>query len=148
MEPTQFHLLHEVFNQRGLILAFFGALGGSVRAAVLKTTWKEGLRVIFVGGAVSFGVGVLAPFLLRPWVGDLPYDMAGTLGTLTAAAFLIGLMSVTLIERLIAGEPVIQIEKEEEVKPIPVKAIIKKEPPKLITTTRKIKKVENVAIQS
>jgi hypothetical protein len=110
MDFIQYALLQEVFNQKGLLLAFFGALGGSVRAAVLKTTWKEGLRVIFIGGAVSFGIGVLAPFLLKPWIGDLPDNMAGTLGTLTAASFLIGLMAVTLIERLISGNSVVSEE--------------------------------------
>lgn len=98
------NLLLEVFNQRAGILTFFGALGGSVRAAVLKTTWREGLRVVFVGGAVAFGIGVLGPVVLEPWIGDLPDEMAGALGTLTAAAFLTGLVAVTLVERLIAGK--------------------------------------------
>jgi uncharacterized protein len=97
------NLLTEVFNQRAGILTFFGMLGGSVRAAVLKTTWREGLRVIFVGGAVSFGVGIVGPFVMRPWIGDLPEEMSGALGTLTAAAFLTGLVAVTLVERFLAG---------------------------------------------
>jgi hypothetical protein len=95
---------HSIFNERAALLAFFGALGGAVRSAVLRTTWREGLRVVFVGSATSFGVGVLAPFLLRPWIGDLPEGMAGALGTLCSAAFLIGLVSVTLIERFIEGK--------------------------------------------
>lgn len=97
------NLYTEVFNQRAGILTFFGMLGGSVRAAVLKTTWREGLRVIFVGGAVSFGVGILAPILMKPWIGDIPDEMVGALGTLTAASFLIGLVAVTLVERFISG---------------------------------------------
>ena len=97
------NLITEVFNQRALLLTFFGSLGGSVRAAVLKTTWKEGLRVVFVGGAVAFGVGILAPVLLKPWLGELPDDMTGALGTLTATSFLIGLVAVTLVERFISG---------------------------------------------
>ena len=97
------NLIFEVFNQRAGILTFMGALGGSVRAAVLKTTWREGLRVIFVGGAVAFGVGVLGPVVLKPWIGELPDEMAGALGTLTAASFLVGLASVTLVERIISG---------------------------------------------
>lgn len=101
--PNDVNLLQEVFNQRALLLTFFGSLGGSVRAAVLRTTWRESLRVIFVGGAVSFGVGVLGPVVLRPWIGDLPDEMAGALGTLTAASFLIGLVAVTLVERFISG---------------------------------------------
>lgn len=94
-------LLSQIFNERGALLAFFGALGGAVRSAALKTTWREGLRVIFIGSCTSFGVGVLAPTLLRPWIGDLPEEMAGALGTLCAAAFLVGLVAVTLIERFI-----------------------------------------------
>ncbi|WP_170759999.1 hypothetical protein [Ruegeria lacuscaerulensis] len=94
-------LFTEIFNERGAILAIFGALGGAVRSAALKTTWKEGMRVVFIGSVFSFGVGALAPFLLRPWVGELPDGMAGALGTLCAAAFLVGLLSVTIIERMI-----------------------------------------------
>jgi len=91
----------EIFNERGALLAFFGALGGAVRSAALKTGWKESLRVVFIGSATSFGVGVLGPVVLRPWIGDLPDEMSGALGTLCASAFLVGLVSVTLIERLI-----------------------------------------------
>ncbi|MCP4243956.1 MAG: hypothetical protein GY772_25680 [bacterium] len=94
-------LLPEIFNERGLLLAFFGALGGAVRSAALKTTWRDGVRVIFIGSSTAFGVGILSPFLLRPWLGDLPEDLSGTLGTLCAAAFLVGLLAVTLIERFI-----------------------------------------------
>lgn len=97
------NLIGEVFNQRAAILTFFGMLGGSVRAAVLKTTWREGLRVVFVGGAVSFGVGVIGPVLMKPWIGEIPAGMQGALGTLTAAAFLTGLVAVTLVERFISG---------------------------------------------
>lgn len=100
------NLILEVFNQRAAILTFFGALGGSVRAAVLKTGWKEGVRVVFVGGAVAFGVGVLGPVVMKPWIGDLPDEMAGAMGTLTAASFLIGLVAVTLVERFVGGEEI------------------------------------------
>ncbi|WP_126136740.1 hypothetical protein [Tritonibacter mobilis] len=98
-------LFTEIFNERGALLALFGAMGGAVRSAALKTTWREGLRVIFIGSVTSFGVGVLAPTLLKPWIGDLPAEMAGALGTLCAAAFLVGLVSVTLIERMIDHQP-------------------------------------------
>jgi len=97
------NLIGEVFNQRAAILTFMGSLGGSVRAAVLKTTWREGLRVVFVGGAVAFGVGVLGPVIMKPWIGELPDEMAGALGTLTAASFFVGLVAVTLVERFISG---------------------------------------------
>jgi hypothetical protein len=104
------NLILEVFNQRAGILTFMGMLGGSVRAVVLKTTWREGVRVVFVGGAVAFGIGVVAPVIMEPWIGELPENMAGALGTLTAASFLIGLVAVTLVERFISGPK----EKEEK----------------------------------
>lgn len=103
--------LHHIFNERAALLAFFGALGGAVRSAALKTTWREGMRVIFIGSATAFGVGVLAPFLLRPWIGDLPEGMTGALGTLCASAFMIGLIAVTMIERFAAGKS-IKVEEE------------------------------------
>lgn len=101
MTPNDPSLVNQVFSDRSLILAFFGALGGAVRSAAIKTTWREGLRVIFIGASTAFGIGALAPQILKPWIGDLPEGMAGTLGTLCASAFITGLISVTLIERFI-----------------------------------------------
>ena len=97
-DPTPFA---EAFNQRAITLFFFGALGGSVRAAVLKSTLKESLRVIFVGGAVSFGVGVIGPGIVGPLLGNL--SSSSSLGTLTASAFLLGLISVTIVERILSN---------------------------------------------
>lgn len=102
MDPKDPSLLSQVFGDRGALLAFFGALGGLVRSAALKTTWKEGLRVTFIGASCSFGVGVLAPTILKPWIGELPSGIEGTLGGICAAAFLTGLVAVTMIERFIA----------------------------------------------
>jgi quinol-cytochrome oxidoreductase complex cytochrome b subunit len=92
------NVLHEVFSQKTLVLTLFGALGGSVRAAVLKTGWKESLRVIFVGGAVSFGVGVAGPGIILPFFGDL--GDSNSMGVLTSSAFLLGLISCTIVERV------------------------------------------------
>ncbi len=99
-EPNVFG---EVFNQRVLVIAFFGSLGGAVRAAVLKTDWKETLRVIFVGGAVSFGVGVLVPDMIRPFLGDIPEGESLSMGALTASAFLLGVIACTVVERIFAN---------------------------------------------
>jgi hypothetical protein len=99
MQPPDPSPWAEIFNERSSLLAFFGALGGAVRSATLKTTWRESLRVIFVGGSTSFGVGTLAPYLLQPWIGDIPDGVGTALGTLCAAAFIVGLIAVTLIER-------------------------------------------------
>lgn len=104
--PTDPSLFTQVFNERGAILAIFGALGGMVRSATIKTTWREGVRVTFIGAATAFGVGVLSPYLIKPWVGDLPADMSGALGTLCAAAFIVGLLAVTMIERFLEGKAI------------------------------------------
>lgn len=98
MSSQEPQVFAEVFSQQALVLTVFGALGGSVRAAVLKTTWRETLRVIFVGSAVSFGVGVVGPSIVTPIFGDL--GTSGSMGALTASAFLLGLISVTIVERI------------------------------------------------
>lgn len=108
MSNTDPSLWSQVFSERGAILAFFGALGGAVRSATIRTTWTEGLRVMFIGSATAFGVGVLAPYLVRPWVGELPEKMSGALGTLCASAFILGLIAVTLIERFLAGKKLVE----------------------------------------
>lgn len=88
----------EVFNQKAIILTVFGSLGGAVRAAVLKTNWRESVRVIFVGGAVAFGVGVIGPSVMSPFFSFLGPN--GSMGALTASAFLLGLVSCTIVERI------------------------------------------------
>ena len=93
-------VIYEIFNQHGLLLSFFGGLGGGVRAAVLRTQWVETMRVVFVGSATSFSVGVLSPALLRPLVGDITAS-GSSLGTMCAAAFLMGLVSVIYVEKII-----------------------------------------------
>lgn len=103
LSMTETKMFDHIFDERGMLLAFFGALGGAVRSAALKTTWREGLRVMFIGSATAFGVGALAPFLLKPWIGDIPQDMHGALGTISASAFLVGLLAVTLMERWFDG---------------------------------------------
>ena len=101
-DPTKDpNLITQIFNDRSALLAFFGALGGAVRSATLRTTWREGIRVVFVGAATSFAFGELGPKLLEPWIGQMPDGLGGKLGTLCAAAFLTGLIAVTLIERMI-----------------------------------------------
>ena len=96
-----FDIAGEVFNEQGVLLTFFGALGGAVRSAVLKTSWLESLRVIFVGSSTSFSFGVLSPLFLTSWIGELPQEMNRSLGTMCAAAFLTGLVAVTYVERFV-----------------------------------------------
>ena len=87
------NLWSRIFSDQNLILGFFGAL----RAFTLRTTWREGLRVVFIGGATAFGTGILAPSLLKPYFGEVVTD--GQIGTISAASFLLGLIAVTLVER-------------------------------------------------
>jgi hypothetical protein len=96
----------DIFNEQGAVLAALGAMGGVVRALTLKTTWREGLRVIVVGTIMAFGVGMLGPFLLRPWIGELPDGLTSAFGIVAASAFIIGLMGITIIENwLVRSQP-------------------------------------------
>lgn len=100
------NLWRDLFSDQGLIQAFMGGLGGGVRALRLRTSWREGLRVILIGAATAFGAGVFAPSLLRPYVGDLPETAGTAFGMLAAASFLIGLLAVTIIEKVIDQQKV------------------------------------------
>lgn len=90
-----------IFNQQGLLFGFFGSLGGAVRAAALKTGWIDTVRVIFIGSATSFSLGVVSPVVLAPFIGDVIAGQRKSLGTLCAGAFLTGLIAVTYVERLL-----------------------------------------------
>ncbi len=102
MDQNDPNLLREVFSPLAASLAFFGGLGGLVRALVLRVKWRETIRVIAVGAVTAFGLGSLSPYALRFLIGDLPEGMGSTLGVLCASAFLVGLVSVALVERFIA----------------------------------------------
>lgn len=91
----------QIFSDIALALAFFGGLGGAVRAMVLKTRWAETARVMSVGAITAFGLGTLAPIILKPFIGDLPPQISGHLGTLCATAFVVGLINVALVERFV-----------------------------------------------
>ena len=67
-----------------------------VRALAIKTSWREGVRVVVIGGATSFGFGDHIPTIMKPWIGELPGGAYGT------GAFLVGLLASALVERLIA----------------------------------------------
>lgn len=109
----EFEEVRRVFDEGALLVTFFGALGGSVRAAVLRTGWAEALRVIFIGGATSFGVGVLSPAVLEP-VFDIPPELDFTTGTRCGAAFLIGVLAVSYVERLIDRHKRAQDGREQQ----------------------------------
>lgn len=59
------------------------------------------MRVILIGAGTAFGAGVFAPALLRPYIGDLPSTAGTAFGMLAAGSFLIGLLAVTIIEKVI-----------------------------------------------
>ena len=95
----------DIFNEQGAVLAALGAMGGMVRALTLKTTWREGLRVVAIGSILSFGVGILGPHVLRPWIGELPDGLTSAFGIVAASAFIIGLMGITIIENWLVARP-------------------------------------------
>lgn len=98
MEQQGPDLARAILSDKSLLLAAFGALGGAVRSAAIRTSWREGVRVVFIGGATAFGVGEYAPVILEPIIGD---GLLKTEGTIGALAFLVGLSAVTIIERVV-----------------------------------------------
>lgn len=109
----EFEEVRRIFDEGALLVTFFGALGGSVRAAVLRTSWLEALRVIFIGGATAFGFGVLSPAALQPVI-DLPPDLEFSTGTRCGAAFLIGVLAVSYVERLIDRNKRAEDERDQQ----------------------------------
>ena len=101
MDQNDPNLLREVFSPLAATIAFFGALGGLVRALVLRVSWRETIRVILVGSLTAFGLGTMSPYVLRFLIGDLPDGMGSTLGILCASAFLVGLINAALFERFV-----------------------------------------------
>jgi hypothetical protein len=97
-------LLGQIFTERAAVVAFFGAMGGLTRALALKTGWKEGVRVMLVGTLFASGVGMLAPFLLKPWIGEVTPEILALGGTTGAFAYIMGITSATLIEMLIGDK--------------------------------------------
>ena len=102
MDQNDPNLFREVFSPLAVTLAFFGGLGGLIRALVLRVRVGETIRVIVVGAGTAFGLGSLSPYVLRFLIGDLPEGLGSAFGTLCACAFVVGLIAVALVERLIA----------------------------------------------
>lgn len=95
----------EIFSPLAGALAFFGGLGGLVKALAIKTTWKETLRVTVIGAATAFGLGTLAPYMLAWVLGpgvEIPNEIKSALGPLCATAFIFGLIATAFVERVIA----------------------------------------------
>lgn len=101
MSVEDANLWSKVLSEQAQVLAFFGGLGGSVRALVLKTNLWESIRAVSVGSITSFSVGALAPSIIRPWFGGFPEVSDGAFGTLCASAFLLGMLAMTVMERAI-----------------------------------------------
>lgn len=92
----------EVFSPLATAIAFFGGLGGLVKALALRVSYRETLRVVIIGAATAFGLGTLSPHILKWLVGDVPEEIRTSLGTLCALAFIVGLIATALVERFIA----------------------------------------------
>lgn len=90
-----------VFNENALIIAIFGALGGSARWLFLREKFREGLRLAVLGALLAFGLGNLASFLVKSWLGQVPDHILAQPETVYYLAFVVGLGSVTILGRFI-----------------------------------------------
>lgn len=105
MNDTDPNIWREVFSPLTAILAFFGGLGGLVKALALRTAWGETVRVVIIGAATAFGLGTLSPYVLQWLIGDavkIPDNIRLALGALCGAAFIVGLIATAVVERIIA----------------------------------------------
>lgn len=97
-EPS---IWREVFSPVAQAIAFFGGLGGFAHALALRRPWRDTIRITAIGCITAFGFGVASSQIMRVWLPDLPEGAAGSLGTLSSGAFLVGIVGVFLIERLL-----------------------------------------------
>jgi hypothetical protein len=91
----------EILHPLALAMAAFGGLGGLVRALVVKSSFRDGVRVVVVGAGTSFGLGALSPAMLEVIKIPLPADPALSVGIMTSSGFIIGVTSIAIVEWLI-----------------------------------------------
>lgn len=95
-----------LFTEKRFLLIFFGSLGGSVRAAVLKITPIESLRVIFIGASVSLGIGETSPHFLLPLLSSfgIEIDQKNVVTAIYGILpFITGLLAVNIVESILEG---------------------------------------------
>jgi len=87
----------EVFNEAGLLMFVMGLLGGLTGHLGIKLQIKTAWRPAIVGGLIGFGLGVVAPPLLKAFLEvDLLADT--TARGLAAVTYIVGMMH----ERILA----------------------------------------------
>jgi len=87
-----------------LMVALHGALGGAARWIFLREDWKDGLRLMLLGGMLALGLGNLGWVLIDKWTLDLPDSILQDPRTAHSIAFFIGLISVVILGRIVDGE--------------------------------------------
>ena len=93
-----------LLNTRQLIILFFGILGGSVRSLVLKLSFKDCIRVAFIGGSVAMALGTTSPHVLIPLLKGFNINLdseAIQTAIYGLLPFMAGLLSVSLIEYIL-----------------------------------------------
>jgi hypothetical protein len=92
--------LAEVFNETTLVLAIWGAAGGTARGIGLRVPWREIVRGAVLGALLASGLGVLLPHITGPL---LSAELPTTVPVLAACAYLVGLWPDLIIARLQRG---------------------------------------------
>ena len=91
----------EFFNQQFWLVLAHGIAGGACRWLFLREPWRDGLRLMVLGGVLAAGVGNLWRLLVREWVGDVPESLWSQPETAYSGAFLVGLLAVTILGRFV-----------------------------------------------
>ena len=95
--------LAQAFDESALVIAIFGALGGSARWLFLQEGLREGGRLAILGALLAFGMGNLWSIVIKNWLGDVPDHVLTQPETAYYGAFLVGLSSVAIMGRFIDG---------------------------------------------
>lgn len=89
--------LMQVFDEMSLVMAIMGALGGGCWGVANRRGWRSTARGVVLGALLAFGLGVLAPPLMSGMLNIEIGPDGGTVQTLAAAAFCVGLLQDVLI---------------------------------------------------
>lgn len=87
----------QVFDAQALIVATFGALGGSTRWLFLRESFWNGVRLLLLGAIVAFGVGGLWRVILKQYFSDMSDSLVAQPGITYNGAYLVGLFSVVIL---------------------------------------------------
>jgi hypothetical protein len=94
-------VLRELSASTAVILAAWGALGGTTNALTTRMRLRDALRHILLGGLIAAGMGSLSMAVITSWLGLRPEAIPAG-GAAGSAAYLVGVFGPAVIELVLA----------------------------------------------